>query len=362
MSADYSAWHFDGRSATRRSVTVELIGSQFFLVETEMRHGPFALADLSYVGDQGQSAVYGLEGQDGWRLGIVGTVPADLKAVLPRKQKYGQFIDKVGLGPASIAFASVSAAVLAIALWAPHWVAPLIPYSAEKKIGDTMIGDFGGRFCHTKAGSAALAKLTASLDDHPADLQVDVAKIDVLNAVALPGHRVILFQGLVDQAASPDEVAGVLAHEIGHVREHHVMQGMLRQLGLSVVLGGLDGTGGATFNSLMSVQYGREAESEADSHSVAMLKRANISPLPTAQFFDRLSGMDGSKQVKGNAAVVVNYTSSHPLSVKRKEQFERSAVKNGNYRPALTPEEWTSLKTMCSQDKKAKSGFGFDID
>lgn len=362
MSDGYSAWHFDGQSAVRRSVTIELVGDRFLLLEAETRHGPFLLADLSYVGDQGPSAVYGLQGRDGWRLGIAGTVPADIQAVLPRKYRYGRFIDRIGLGPASAAFAAISAAVIAVALWAPHWAAPLIPYSVEKRIGDTMIGDFGGRFCHSKAGSAALAKLTASLDEHPADLRVDVAKIDVLNAVALPGHRVILFQGLVDQAKSPDEVAGVLAHEIGHVREHHVMQGLLRQLGLSVVLGGLDGTGGATFNNLMSVQYGREAEGEADAHSIAMLKRAGISPLPTAQFFDRLSGLDGSKQVKGNAAVIMNYASSHPLSVKRKEQFERSASKGAAYRPALTPKEWTSLKSMCREDKAAKSGFGFDFN
>ena len=40
----------------------------------------------------------------------------------------------------------------------------------------------------------------------------------MVNAVALPGGRIILFQGLIDKAKSADEVAGVLAHELGHLR------------------------------------------------------------------------------------------------------------------------------------------------
>ena len=54
--------------------------------------------------------------------------------------------------------------------------------------------------------------------------------------------------------------------------------------------------------------------------------------------------------------------SSHPLSRERKKAFEKSIVKGKNYKPALTATEWTELKTMCTQDRKAKSGFGFDFE
>ena len=168
-----------------------------------------------------------------------------------------------------------SAAAVAIVLLSPQWLAPLIPDSVDEKLGDALVGDFGGRFCSTPAGDAALKKLVASLDANPGDLQVEVAKIDMVNAVALPGGKVILFDGLVKQARSPDEVAGVLAHEIGHVRERHVMQGLLRQMGLAVVLGGFDGSGGSTLNSLLSTTYTRDSEREADDHSLKALKKAN---------------------------------------------------------------------------------------
>ena len=207
-----------------------------------------------------------------------------------------------------------------------------------------------------------MKKLVASLDANPDDLQVEVAKIDMVNAVALPGGNVILFDGLVKQARSPDEVAGVLAHEIGHVREKHVMQALLRQMGLAVVLGGIDGNSGALVNNMLSMSYSRESEAKADAHSMKALGGANISPIGTASFFDRLSKMDGSASSSTSDNGIAGYMSSHPLSRSRKDAFEESIVKGKNYKPVLTPAEWTELKTMCTQDRKAKSGFGFDFN
>jgi beta-barrel assembly-enhancing protease len=362
MNTFFDAWHYDGKSAVRRKVEVQTIGAQFFLLETERRHGPFAFADLEYIQHKGDADVYGLEGHDGWRLMLSGPMPPELAENLPARRRYGSWIDQLGLGKATIAFTLVSAAAVAVVLLSPQWLAPLIPSSVDQKLGDALVGDFGGRFCSTPAGRAALDKLVASLDENPQDLQVEVAKIDMINAVALPGGKVILFDGLVKQARSPDEVAGVLAHEIGHVREKHVMQALLRQMGLAVVLGGVDGNSGALVNNMLAMSYSREAEAEADAHSMKALGNAAISPVATASFFERLSELDGSARGGEDGQGIAGYMSSHPLSRERKKAFEKSIVKGKNYRPALTSAEWTELKTMCTQDRKAKSGFGFDFE
>jgi beta-barrel assembly-enhancing protease len=362
MSTGFSAWHYDGRSAVRRNVEIDSIAGQFFLVETERRHGPFAFADLTYVGEQNGADVYGLDDIDGWRLGLVGTIPAALASALPAKRRYGGWIDRLGIGPAAIGFAAISAVVVAVVLLSPQWLAPLIPASVEKSMGDALVGDFGGRFCHTDAGKAALDKLVRSLDPDPESLQFEVAKIDILNAVALPGGKVILFDGLVKQAKSPDEVAGVLAHEIGHVRERHVMQSLLRQMGLSVVLGGLDGTGGSMLSGALSVSYTRGSEQEADRYSMKALSGASISPVATAAFFDRLAELSGETEGNKRLNSMAGYISSHPLSADRKKAFQNSVVKGKDYKPALTSAEWIELKTMCTQDRKAKSGFGLDFE
>ncbi len=362
MSQFFSAWHFDGKSAVRRNVEIVTVAGQFYLNEREQRHGPFRFDQLHFLGTKADGHVYGLEGRDGWRLGVAGTMPADLVPLLPPPHKYGGWIDRLGLGKASVAFALVSAAVVGVVLLSPQWLAPLIPASVDRQIGNALVGDFGGRFCNTKDGKRALAKLTAKLDPDAKNLRVEVANIDMLNAVALPGGRVILFQGLLSQAKSPDEVAGVLAHEIGHVRENHVMQGMLRQMGLAVVLGGFDGGSGGTLNNLLSTTYTRGSEREADLHSLDALKKARISPLATASFFDRLSDLDGSRQLQDRQArTMASYASSHPLSDERRKLFEAAKQKGAAYTPALTGAEWRELKTMCAQDRDVKSGWGFDI-
>jgi beta-barrel assembly-enhancing protease len=363
MTQFFSAWHFDGKTAVRRTVDVQTAGTHFMLLEAERQHGPFAFAELRYVGEQGGAQVYSLDSEDGWRLGVSGQVPAELAKALPAKRTYGGIIDRLGLGPASIALALASVAAVAVVVMSPQWLAPLVPPSVEKKLGDALVGDFGGRFCDAPKGRAALAKLTKSLDPNAGELQVEVANIDMLNAVALPGGKVVLFQGLLDQAKSADEVAGVLAHEIGHVRERHVMQGMLRQMGLAVVLGGFDGNGGATLNNMLSTTYTRESEKEADDHSIKAMAKAAISPLPTSDFFDRLSEMDGSAYSKegDQERVLSTYMSSHPLSDDRKKLFRNSRVTGKTYQPALTYDEWIELKTMCAQDRDVKSGWGFDI-
>ncbi len=359
MTSDYSAWYYDGINAVRRSVEMQIISQSFYLLEDERRHGPFDFAELDYIGKQRTADVYGRDGFDGWRLGLSGDVPAEIARRLPVKRRYGSWIDSIGLGPASVTFAIISAAAVAVVLFSPQWLAPLIPASTEKRVGEALIGDFGGRFCHTKAGDAALKKLTGKLDANVADLQVEVAKIDMLNAVALPGGKIIIFDGLLTEAKSPDEVAGVLAHEMGHVRRRHVMQSLLRQMGLSVVLGGLDG--GGTLNGVLSTTYTRGAEAEADEHSIQQLSRAKISPIPTASFFERMTKAEGTADQNEKVKALTGYMSSHPLSESRKKAFEGSVVKGDIYKPSLTPAEWTELKTMCAQDRTAKSGFGLDF-
>lgn len=360
MSAHYSAWFFDGSNAVRRSVEVLVISKSFVLIEEERRHGPYDFDMLEYNGKQGIAYVYGLQDRDGWRLGLSGDVPAQIAAMLPAKRRYGGWIDGIGLGPAAASFALISAAVVAVVLFSPQWLAPLIPASTEKQIGNALVGDFGGRFCHTPAGDAALKKLASKLGNNLGDLQIEVAKIDMMNAVALPGNKVIIFDGLLTDSKSPDEVAGVLAHEMGHVRERHVMQSLIRQMGLSVVLGGIDGSSGSTMNGILSMSYGRDAENEADAHSIKQLAKANISPIPTADFFGRMAQMEGELPEDSKLGKLAGYISTHPQTKARKQAFEKSVVKGSNYKPSLTPNEWNELKTMCTQDRNAKSGFGFE--
>lgn len=340
-------WHYDGVSALRRSPSLEVADDGFYLTDEEGHSGPFAWNALQARDAVGGDAVYGLAGTPGWRLGFSGTIPGDIRDRLPSGERYGRLVDRFGLVPATIAFAVVAAIVVVAVMKAPGLIAPLVPPSWEARMGDAMVGDFGGRLCDGPGGQAALDAMVRRIAPTGQRLDVRVANVDMVNAVALPGGKIIIFRKLLDGAKSADEVAGVLGHEIGHVENRDVMQALLRQTGLSVLMMGTSGDAGGYFNALLSATYSRDAESKADGSAIAALSAADISPRPTAAFFERLAGLEKSL---GKTATALSYVSSHPLSVERERRFSGSAVAGKAYRPALTAQQWTALKQICSAD------------
>lgn len=344
-------WHFDGRKATRRHPAVVPDADGFRLVDGDWQSGPHRWGDLQPVESGAGRHVFGLKGIGGWRLGFDGDVPPGIAAHLPRAGRYGGWIDRVGLVRASIAFAIVAVIILYIGGSAPSWIAPHIPVAWENRLGDAMVGDFGGRFCRTPAGSAALSKLVGRMDGDGAARAVEVANIPLVNAIALPGGRIILFDGLIDQAKSPDEIAGIIGHELGHVRNRDTMTALVRQLGLSFLLGGIGGDTAGYVNTALALSYGRDAEGAADAHAIASLNAANISPADTADFFGRSSGK-GAEGVED----AMTWFSSHPASGRRRAAFAAGIEKNRPYAPALTAREWAALRAICPDAPEAGAG------
>ena len=235
-------------------------------------------------------------------------------------------------------------AAVALFMTAPEWLGPRIPESWERNLGDAMVGDMGNRLCHTEEGDAALAKLLDAVD--PADQQVraGVANIGMVNAVALPGGQVMLFDGLVQDAETPEELAGVLGHEVGHVRERHVMTALLRQFGLSILLSGANSGVGDTIFGLASMGYSRDAEREADEYARERMAESDISPLGAAEFFERIGGDE-----EGEENAIVGWVSSHPDPRERAKAY-RAAAKGKTFEPVLTDAEFQALKQMCAKD------------
>ena len=352
-----AVWHYDGRSALRHDATLIAAGDGFRLAIGEREDGPYRFADLEPRERVGDDAVYGLAGRPGWRIGLVGEVPAAIAARLPGERRYGRWVDRFGLWRSVAAFAVLAAVAVVLVLRTPAAVARIVPPSVEQRLGDAMIGDLGGHVCNGPGGQAALDRIAAELGSPGRPVDIRVANVPIVNAVTLPGGHIIVFDKLIREARSPDEVAGVIGHEMGHVAHRDVLAGLIRQMGLSVLLGGMEGHVGGTANALVSARYSREAEAAADGYAIEALGRAHISPLPTARFFHRLAAIDGSKS--GDAQVIA-YLASHPLSATRERRFVAAARGGHDDRPALSPEQWTQLRAICTADPKvAPFGFGF---
>ncbi|KQN25886.1 hypothetical protein ASE86_06750 [Sphingomonas sp. Leaf33] len=339
------ARHYDGVTARPREPHVRADDAGLWLSDGDWTEGPIPWALLATRDRNRTRWLLGRPDRPGWRLTLEGDVPADLAARLPKNGQYGRWIDAVGLWKAAAACAIVAVGVVAIGLAAPAWVARAVPMAWERRLGDAMVGDFGTRLCRAPAGRAALDGLVRRLSPDTDDLQVSVTAVPVVNAAALPGGRIVIFEKLLTEARSADEVAGVLAHEIGHVHNRDVLAAMARQAGIGVVLASFTGDVGNTLGTLIAARYSREAESAADAYAILTLGRARISPLPTARFFARLATIEDRMP-----QLAFGYLSSHPLSTERRRRFERAAATHRDDRPALTAAEWTALRRICTDD------------
>jgi Zn-dependent protease with chaperone function len=218
-----------------------------------------------------------------------------------------------------------------------------VPFEWEQKIGEAL-------FESITADSQLLDdELLLQQLSHITQPVVDVIKAELpqyefdfyisndptLNAFALPGGKVIFHSGLLLAADSPEEIAGVLAHELAHVTCRHHIRSLLKQAGVVVVVGYLAGDVSSLSNliitsggSLALLKNSRTHELEADEQGWNYLVRANIPPDGMIAFFRKLEEQEGagSDLVDG-----LDFLSTHPAVGDRIEILE--GKKDGLSRP-----------------------------
>jgi Zn-dependent protease with chaperone function len=335
------AWHYDGRTATRHDISVEPQAAAIRFVETGE---VIAARELLAQGDAGHF-VYGRAGHEGWRLGFDAAPPAALAAILPRQEKHGGLLDRYGVVLPVLIGLAITAVVL-LGLWrGAELAARLVPEEWEQGFGEALTGRFEGTACTGAPGQRAIDALATRLGDGRS-VSVRVIDLPLVNAAALPGRQVVVFRGLIATAQSPDELAGVLAHEIGHVANRDAMAGLIREYGVSLLFGVADG--GVIARSLLSNSYTRAAERRADDHALAALAAANISPRATADFFARMSRAEPDTS---RTARLIGYMTSHPLSADRRRLFEGGVKRGHRYAPALDAAQWTAVQGMCPAEE-----------
>lgn len=143
------------------------------------------------------------------------------------------------------------------------------------------------------------------------------------NAFALPDGTLVITDELIDLADGDDElILGVLAHEIGHVEHEHSLRQLYRAAGVAgliMLIGGDIGEGAQDLlvqgAGLLTLSFSREAESEADRHSVEIMLKAGRDPLAIARFFEVLGKKLGDT---GGTSML----STHPGTPERRQAAE----------------------------------------
>jgi len=232
------------------------------------------------------------------------------------------------------------------------------PLTYESQMGESYNAQISVIFprCAGEEGQDVLQRLADRLSAQsgsPFPIQARVVRAPMINAFALPGGHILITGDLIDAAESPDEVAGVLAHEIAHVERRHVMQSVWRSLGagmlLDLVVGG--GTGAGQQAVLLAGQaselsFGRQAEAEADEIGRVLLHRQGLSSRGMGDFFVRMAEeeIDAPDQVDE----VSEWWMTHP-NTERRIAAARAAQQDGA--SALSQQEWETLRSTCRSDQ-----------
>ena len=235
---------------------------------------------------------------------------------------------------------------LAVNLIVPH-----LSVDFEKKLADALMPEIELE-TEFKAQQDYLQSLVNTMQQQcaslPYDFEVSYSESDQFNAVALPGGRIIVFGGLFKSAEAENELAFVLAHEMGHYANRDHLKAMGRGLVLmaisSALFGADSGLSGVIGNglNLTELSFSREQETDADEFALATLNCAYGHINGALQFM-------GKFPKEADPGDIGHYFSTHP-EVERRMEHLREIIRSNQ----LPSGELKPLPTKLSTESKER--------
>lgn len=243
-----------------------------------------------------------------------------------------------------------------------HRAYTITPVSYDTHLGskvDSSLAQIYQR-CESPAIDTFLEKAMKQLSrpDDRFSHRVIVLNDPAQNAISIPGGTIYLFRGLLDSSRGPDEILGVLSHEISHAEERHSVRQILQSLGLyymtslfiGIALEGFDFLEGLEqtlemSSILFTLRYSRQFEREADSLGILRLHSVNLRVGPLDSLLTRITPPPRGRDR------ILNLLSTHPLQKERSERFAKARSRE-TFAPDtvfnLERENWDTIKKCCN--------------
>ena len=364
MAAAFTGYYLDGRSAARREATIRLAASGLEIALGDGTRLWWSLREVrqtqgSYAGEQirlERCAPFPeiLLIDDSAFLGALHAVaPGIGHRFHDPGRRRSRLLLTIGAALASVAAGAI------LYVWgipaAADVLAARVPVSWEERLGQAAVEQLTAsrRRCVDEEREAAIGAIVKRLLEPqprgPYTIRVTVVDDMTINAFAVPGGLVVLLRGLVERSRTPEELAGVLAHELQHVLQRHATRLLLQHASTGLLLVAISGdiTGAMAYGIesarvLGTLRYSRHLESEADTEGLKMLLAADVDPQGMIAFFESM------RAAEGGAPGAARSLASHPLAEERVDALKRlAASRSRGFRPLLPGRDWTDLRRVC---------------
>lgn len=347
------ARYADGRAAITREVDCALSPEGVIFSAGGIDHS-WPYIELARADDGNGGIILRRVPDTGERLYLPAGAETELRAVGPRLcTPRAQGVERPRTVVAVVAAAwSLAAAFLIGVPMAAAPIASVLPSRYRTQLADISWSqvDAIGQYCDdSDDASRVLNELAYRIMEASNVPQRDSIWITIVdapfpNAFALPDNSIIVTDDLIALADHPDELTGVIAHEIAHIEHNHVLTNVIRQIGagifFDVVFGGAGAGQAVAIASvnLAGLRYSRGDEADADRRGLDYLDAARVDAGGLARLFDRLSHEQG-----GDIPTLI---SSHPATA------ARAAAARARARPGLAPSlgmgDWRIVQSACA--------------
>jgi beta-barrel assembly-enhancing protease len=240
----------------------------------------------------------------------------------------------------------LSAALIGFMAFAYFWLLPnlsealadKLPRQYEIKLGESLAEATMKGLSIDEDRSLALQDFSTYIDfqtDYPLDFSV--VNSDDINAFAMPGGKIVVFDALLDKIETPEALAGLLAHEATHVKKRHSLKGLARNLSgylfISILFGDLSGLTSVIVenaNSMYSLGYTRSLEHEADVEALQTLAHNHLDQQGLVSLMTTLDESTPDLDSIGIDLKRFQFLSTHPLTKERIEFAKKTALTQAN--------------------------------
>jgi Zn-dependent protease with chaperone function len=359
----WSGHYFDGRTTTRHPVTITLVPSGLEIQLANGDHDWWPYSEVTQAQGAYEHEPVRLERGGDLPEALVVEDPAFLASLRHFAHgSRGQFTKPQDRGSRFriifLAGAASIALIAAIVAWGipalAALVTPLVPISWEIALGDALapqLAPADRRCTNTRLQDsidALVTRLASTRPVSPYSFHTTIVDSPVFNAFAAPGGQIVIYRRLLQSTKTPEELAGLLAHEMEHVLQRHATKALIRDLSLAAIVGAVFGdvTGIGAFalqgaRTMTTLHYSRETEAEADREGMRLLQAARIDPAGMVRFFETLKKHTGGAEIPA-------YLSTHPETDERLADMKALAAQlSVQPEPLLAGVKWDEVKRLC---------------